>query len=156
MHALDKLEPAQLELPGMGIQHVLDRPGDLRVCSEFLEAPLRVRGEVEDRGVGGIDRDVPHTGVVVSECALGEGDECRRLRDQDANEVVLERVSVYVELLNDRACRVGIFELLQRDILPLRELHNVLGESCEVRNCTSRVVPAKPTLTRSMILKRFW
>ena len=119
MHALDKLKPAQPELPTMGIQHVLDRIGDLRVRGEFLEPPPRVQGEVQDCGVSGINRDVLHTGVVMPECALGKGDKCRRFGDQDADEVVLERVSMYVELLNDRACGVGIFELLQRDILPL-------------------------------------
>jgi len=144
MHALDKLEPAQLELLAVGIQHLLDSVGDLGVRGEFPEPVRRVRRETEDGGVDGVDRDVLHAGVVVPEHALGERDECRRFGDQDTDEVVLERVPMHIELLNDWARRVRIFELLQRDVLSLCEFHNVLGERREVDAQVGQLQPNPP------------
>ena len=81
MHALEKLEPAQLKLLAVCIQYVLHGFGDLRLCRKLLELLPRFWGETKDRSIDRVDFDVLHTRVILPERVLGEGNQYGRFGD---------------------------------------------------------------------------
>ena len=100
--------PSELALLRLGVQRMLNGFLDFRIRTSLPQL----------LNVIWVDA---HMGGLVDE--FGEGWE---FRDQDTQKMVLQRVSMYVELLDQWVRGIGVFNLLERNIFALRELHDVL------------------------------
>ena len=81
-----------------------------------------------DLGIGSslVQRSRVRGGDFGAPRAARKRSELDRIREDKAHEVRLQRVAVHVELRDDRARAVQALDALERDVLALRELHDVL------------------------------